>query len=380
MPHGGGHVSHHGGGGGGGSHHHHHHHSFGGHHHQSYGGVVYTGGGGPYYYSRYRGWIWGIVGIVLIVAIVVTITLSVNYARKEDEENKYSPGDTRIHKFNTFFCSGVEVSSSKSFSNDGYVYLLADKPPLTSHNNFSIDDNFTLSEDDYHYWHFYLYPNSNISLKACVSDRNSYTFYIIKGTSQWNDWKDYASNSKSVHHAIIQQSCRLGNQSLQYKVNHEDHYYLAYYNDGINTVKGKQSLNMERFEYSFQSLSTVPNCSFSGPTTGSSCKLTTKMFSSKNKALLVIPEPPHDSDWENYYTINVDCIARVEGYVIVTVPPFVLIVGIVTCVILVLVCYRSMKKRKYQPLLASTNYPSTKSTVPPPFDPTHEGDPPSYKP
>lgn len=360
MPHGGGHVSHGGGGGGhfggGGHHHHHHHHQFhGGHRH--YGGVVYTGGG--YYYNssrRRRGCIWGSVGLIIVIVVVITISTSVSLSKEEDEEKRFTPGDTRIKTFDTFFCSGIKGSTTYDFdSGDAHLYVVDKEPPLNVRSNVSLSNSFELFEDDYQYWHYYLYENSNITFDGCIRTGNGYWFYIVKGTDKWNDWKDYASSSKAVHDAFITASCEETTTShFTYRVKGRDHYYLVWYNDQPSGTKGHHTLNIDRFEYAVPTPNGLPNCSFAGSSTSSSCQVSVPMMSSHSKVLLRLPLVEEDYKKEEDFHLDLDCTPRAAAYVIVVLSPigFVVLVG----VIVVGVCYWYVKRsrnRRYQPIVAS---------------------------
>ena len=384
MPHGGGHVSH----GGGGHHHfgghHHHHNHFGARHHmhnRHYGGVVYTGGGGYYYRSRRRAWIWSGVGIFLVITIIVAVSCSVTLSREEDEEKRYSPGDTRIKKFDNFFCSGVKPKTVYNFNDQhATAYIIKNDPPLGVRNNITVSDIFTLYEDDYNYWHFYLHTNSTIIHDGCVNSGVGYWFYIIKGTSKWNKWKDYSSSDKAVYISYVTGRC---NQlkHLTYLVSASDHYYIVYYNDDISQVKGNQTLLLDRYEYSIPTDSNLSNCSFAGPGMSSSCSVDVPLFSDQSKVLLKFPNVDI-SKQEDTFDVNVDCIPRVEAYLIVVLPPVVVMTIGILC--LVLGCYcRNLKKRQYQSLLgrdAGYSVPQPAIVNPPPINPGYPGEaPPPYK-
>ena len=391
MPHGGGHVSH--GGGGGGGHHHfgHHHHSHNRNRH--YGGVVYTGGG-YYYRSRYRGWIWGGVGVILVVTIIVSVSCSVSLSKEEDEEKHFTPGDSRIKKFDNFFCSGVKPKTSYDFEDQhAMAYIIKQNPPLSVRNTVTFNDAFTLFQDDYNFWHFYLYKNSNITLEGCVKDGVGYWFYIVKGTSKWNDWKDYASSSKAVFNAYITAPCDGQITHRTFKIRSNDHYYIAYYNSGISEVKGNQTLRIDRYEYSAPKSADQLNCSFAGPNTESHCDLHVPMFSDQSKVLVTFPNV-HKSKQEDEFIVDIDCIPRIEAYLIVVLPSVALLSLSILCLVLCCMYRRKLKSRKYQPLLGGshTNNPSPllgggdpsaqPPFVPPPsVNPDYSANaPPPYKP
>ena len=336
---------------------------------------MYTGGAGGYYYrSRYRGWIWGSIGVILVVSVVVAVSCSVTLSKEEDEEKRFTPGDTRIKRFDNFFCSGIKASTSYDFGDqDAKAYVIQNNPPLTARNNLSFDDAFTLYEDDYHYWHFYLYKGSNISLEGCITSGSGYWFYIVKSTAKWNDWKDYASSSKAVFDDFITSSCDNMAQG-SFKVQSSDHYYIAYYNDYDSAVSGRQTLRVNRFEYSEPSDSNLPNCSFAGPSGRQSCELKVPLFSEQSKILVRLPSVDESRAEESFH-LDLDCIPRPVAYVIVIVPSVVFMLLVLCSVLLCCYCYFNARKKQYQPLLKHEEIPVQPSLTngsvhpPPPFNP-----------
>lgn len=346
-------------GGGGWGHHHHHHHRGGGF---VYGTGLYYGGG-----RRGNGWVWGGIGFTIIVIVILSVALSIKFVGEPNEEKQYTPGDTRIIPFSTFFCSGLTVSSPE-LAFDAHLYLLTNEPPpLSFHHTIQFNDSFSLIEGQYQYWHFYMHANSNFSLEGCVTNsQDSYTFYIIKGTSNFHSWTDNPSSAKAVSSKYITKQCQFGKTSLTYSIAHDDHYYFAYYNDdNYYPVKGQQSLTLHRSEYDIPDASLVKyNCSF---TSSTKCTFAVGFFSPFDKVLLTL-QIPSNVDWSNaQYQIDIDCNSQALGYVIITVVPFIFVVILLAIVVGVVIWYRKQKTKTYQPL----NYGKV-DDPPPPYNPKYE--------
>ena len=92
--------------------------------------------------------------------------------------NFYSPGDSRLISFSSFFCDGVNVEVD-SVATGATVYIVDAPPPLTEQNNFTVTNRTTLDASNFHFWQYYLYPNSNISISVCSGRRLD--VYVIKG-------------------------------------------------------------------------------------------------------------------------------------------------------------------------------------------------------
>ena len=87
----------------------------------------------------------------------------------------FSPGDTRIMSFGSFFCDEITLGDN-STRTEATAYLITDAPPLTLKNSFTISSALSLrfaGRQSYHYWNYYLYPGSNFTTSLRV------TFFII---------------------------------------------------------------------------------------------------------------------------------------------------------------------------------------------------------
>lgn len=304
--------------------------------------------------------------------IIISVTLSVRFSTGGEDEKFFTPGDTRIHSFSSFFCSGLQVQVPELPSGStGHAYLIDTVPPLSERNTVNFTQYFTLDPGDYEYWHYYLYKGSNISYSACISENSpatSFRFYIVKGTSKFSSWKDEPSSSKSVSSVYVTTSCDQGFNHLSYSIKDEDHYYLAYSQyTGSSRVQGTQNMIIDRFEYSAPNTS-LYSCELSNDNT---CTLSVGFSAKKNKGLVILPIPSN-VDWDNtVYNVMFKCSPQAIGYVIITLVPLAF-VFMVLFVIMIYCVYRAKKSSSKSIGVQGTS--ETEKT------PLHDDQPPPYNP
>ena len=303
---------------------------------------------------------------MMVSALATMIALSVRYGGEGSEENNYTPGDTRLHTISTFFCSSVQIKMTADSSQMGHVnlYLLNEKPSLTARDSFSISQSFTLSEYHYEYWQFYLYPNSNFSVNACVtSGSSSYYFYVIKGSNDFNHWIDKISSSYYEQELYVSTPCG-GNSTLSYTTKKEDYYYFAYYCDSSN-CDGQLEIFLQRFEYTVgSSTDSADNCTTT--VTSGPCSLAVAYQSDYNQALVAIEETPPNGNWEQQFTVEFNCGARAEAYLAVVLPPVLLVLIIIVGIVLGCYLYIRLKRRPYKPIVEPTTASAPPFADPPP--------------
>ena len=303
---------------------------------------------------------------MIVTVVILSISLPMHYAHTS-VENQYTSGDSRINSLNTFFSKGAMVSSIDYVESAPIsVYLLSQEPPLTDRNSFTINNTITNIDDDaYEYWHFYLHRGSNITVKACTTSGSpSYYFYIIKGSSNFNKWKDNDNPSSYTETKLyVSTICTQGNQTLSYKVSDTDHYYLLYYAPSYG-VSGKQSLYIERYEFSTDNISSQQSCQVSA--SRSSCSVNTDMSSPYDKVLIKVPFNPA-SNFDSPYTVDYKSLSRPSAYVIVTVIPFVVIMSCGTILLVAIFCYLHSKRKGYESLPSPAQ-----GDAPPPINPSYQ--------
>ena len=288
---------------------------------------------------------------VIVVVVTLSVVLPTHFATDTGEENRYTSGDTRLNSLDTFFCKGAQVSSQDYIENvPMHIYLLSKEPPLTDRNNFTVNNAAHISKYDYKYWHFYLHPNSNITVSACMSSGRPYSFYIIEGSSNFNKWKDDPSSTYARADLYVSKVCSSQNQTLSFKVGRSDHYYLSYY--ALYNVTVRQSLYVERYEYSTDAIFPSRSCEVS--VLHSSCSVNTDMLSRYNRVLLKIPFNAN-SNFDSPYTVNYKCLSRPVAYVIVTVVPFVAVVSCCLVLLVAILCFKRSQRRSYELLVEPCN-------------------------
>ena len=140
--------------------------------------------------------------LVTAVLFSLAITLTIIFVPKTTEDLKdvathfYSPGDSRLLSFSSFFCKGIKVETS-STATGATIALVNSTPTLANKNSFRISVRRTLRSEQFHVWQYYLYPNSNVSVNACNLRSAPVDVYLVKGNSNANNW----GRSPSSDHA-----------------------------------------------------------------------------------------------------------------------------------------------------------------------------------
>ena len=164
----------------------------------------------------------------MVILIVVICSVSIRYSGGQNgSENDYAPGDTRIVSYNPVFCQSLTLKDTSSTS--AKLYLLKEKPALTGHDNFTIAHRYTIDIEYEHHLYYYLYPGSNVSGTMCLIPGPTIKFYLIKGTKNFDRWRDNRRSSNALQHFDINTPCG-SNRTFAYSVTSEDQYYFVFYN------------------------------------------------------------------------------------------------------------------------------------------------------
>ena len=335
------------GGGGGG---------FGG---GGFGGGGFAGGG---VYAGQRGGnqgdprvVWGVLccsltcGLIIVLAIVLPIVLPAVVSNSSSSSTTtpdiatdfYSPGDSRLHSFSSFFCESITAVVDST--DTGVSLALVNSPPLlTDQNNFTIADQRTLRSRRFRFWQYHLYPNSNISISICntVGRSNQVNAYLVKGNSNANNW----GQSPSSVHAELFRSVRgrcPQRRIITYNVKEEDEYYVFLYNpQSTSSISYSATLQFERFEYALPpDNASVDSCS--APAPGGQCTVDIP-YGTGSQLALVVTTIPENVNWGENVDVSISCNRRDWAYAIVILLPILVIIAVIVCIVtsICICCYK----------------------------------------
>eukprot|EP00731_Ephydatia_muelleri_P029055 Em0020g699a len=285
----------------------------------------------PYgrHHHRYRGGNRRKGGLLffLIAAALVILIVPATVTYQDHGSPLYrvlSPGDTRIVSHFSSVCQGVTLSSS-SPSVNSTLYFLSKAPILGAMNTFVLSSRQTaLASGSYQYWSFRLYPGSQYSLAACLNFGHSVEYYVIKGTSNFNNWVKYPADSRAIRNSILYLNnlCDTFNVTGSLTFTVEDVYYFIFYN--LNSVGFSASVQVtfsfDRTEYLPGSGSIVSNCT---ATAFSSCSLNIPYNS--DYTMLLQTSPPSDGDWGANVGITTSCVERGWVYAVIEISMIALV-------------------------------------------------------
>ena len=348
--------------------------SSGGYHSHSYHSHRYYGSSsGGTKCSRREAVIWS-GAIVLVTLVIIMISLMVRYTQNvnESDETYYSPGDTRLIELNTLFCRKITLSESSTFTNaDLFLLTKEEIPSITDQNNFTISQGFALQSQEFQFWQYHLYRNSNVSISACIIEGSGVTLYVIKGNNNYNSWTSDGSSSYSEQNIFISQLCTgITRGGTTININEEDEWYFVFANTGTGLDQVSVSLNFERFQYTTDSLTGVDQtCSTASD---GDCSLDVKFRSERKYALIVTSIPNQGTiDWGENVDVEWDCARNHGGYfLVIGVPIFGLIflIAIGVGVVLLVLCGLKYKHRIRFPRIPTVHFPRLRTS---PQD-THE--------
>ena len=329
------------------------------------GGGGGGGGGGGTYDSGSSGGgggnaCTGIVACIFLFVMVVVIFVPIHVTMRNRYSVPvfYSPGDTRLASYNTLFCAGITLRDNSNMTTAS-LFLIEDTPPLVDRNNFTVNSTVTLTPNEYRYWNYYLYPNSNFSAKVCLlhSSRGANTLYLIRGKGNFEGWRRSPSTEQAVTFTDISNAppCFTSTQQFSYRADVEDEYYFVYYSSPSN--RGDLQLNLimsfERFQYSTTDLDSEANCTV--PSVG---ECTIPVPYGSNYRALIATDIPENVDWEENVDVSWSCANREWAYTVVILVPLTVVIGV--CTLCAVVCFRPRKKH---PLVKRTYANKTPPTT-----------------
>ena len=282
-----------------------------------------------------------ISGFVALFCLIVGLSVGFGVRNQQMPKSKiatdfYSPGDSRLVSFSSFFCNSVRFSVESRAT--GALFFIVDSvPPLTDQNNFTINASDTLDKNNYHFWQYHLYPNSKVTLDVCTDcSRVFLDIYVVKGNTNVNRWGDEPGENHAVLFQSVSDTVCPDKQTLTYSVTEEDEYYIIVHNsfDKIELFYNF-TLAVERFEYESPSVDTNStirdNCAVSS---GGTCTLDIPYGTGSQRAL-VVTTIPEDVDWAENVAIKTSCSRRHWAYAVVVLVSLFAAAVVIAIVVLV---------------------------------------------
>ena len=320
--------------------------------------------------------------VLVTVIIGLSVSLSVRYNDNGDRDNLFAPGDTRIIGYSSSFCEGLTLSGDNSAT----LYLLNATPPLSGPTHkLEVRAPHLIRFDSYEYLFYYLHSGSKMSMTYCIEDGSagkSLSFFLIKGSSNFDSWKDDGNSIHAIKYFTISNTCPSTLPPLTFTASSEDSYYFAFDNINSPDVTLQGTLTFNRTEYLPDKVRIHNSCEIQG----NSCTLPIP-YNSGYIAMVRIGESNVEPDANVSY--NWSCSARVWLYVIIVVIPilFIVVVSLTLCV-LCIYCARKRSKaysslptetaRDESPATVTSDTTTTSTTAVPPPPPTNPDYPPSY--
>ena len=307
------------------------------------------------------------------VIVVVAVSMSIRYTGGQNSTNSdYAPGDTRIVSHSSIFCQSITLQDTSSTA--ATLYLLREKPQLTGHDSFTVTRSNGIAPEYENHLYYYLYPGSNFSVSTWLWSGTLASFYLIKGTHNFNKWSDNPSSYYALHHFDITSPCSQGKKNYTSSFSIEDQYYFVLYNPSDLTVGFDATYTFDRVLYQPMNSTIVDSCKAGGlGSLSSSCTLDVPYQS--NYTALIVVDPPTTNPDENI-SIDTSCGARVWIYVVITVVPVLFVVLCIVGIVVACVLVKKHRKKVYEPLntppKATANLGSGNEApdyAPPPFNP-----------
>ncbi|XP_065898563.1 uncharacterized protein [Dysidea avara] len=370
MPHGGGHFGghHHGGGhrGGGGWHHHHHGGGHYHHHHRPYyhRGVVFTGWWFPWYYSGRRAYVGYGVWFAILFFILLIVFLSASLTTVDHNkgfDTQYSPLDTKLIEVSQTFCSSIEVENP-SGTIPSTSYVLSKGPSLSESHSFTISRNSEgVSRNSYQYWYYYLHHGSSMNASICVKSGSVLEFYIIQGSSNFDDWRD--GDDKYSRFEQISSVCPSRRNVNFDFIRHTDDYFFAFASGGSSSVTFDFTMYFNRTEFGVRENDVEHQCSAGGPG-----RYTTKCtldvpYNDDHYFLITTGNSTSSEGYEDGAAVEWSCNARVWVYMVIFVMPPMFGMLILAVIVTVCCCRQRKRNSRYSTLINGNNAATTTTTT-----------------
>ena len=263
--------------------------------------------------------------------------------------NQYTPGDTRLHTFPSFFCSAVSLEVDASIGASAY---LVDTPPQLSENRTGFSFTYTVvyRPNEYKHWQYYLYPNSSIHM-VVLSDEMPARSILVKGKENASRFADFY-----LFGNLIREYVSPGIPvDLIYRVTEEDEYYIVIKNDNETapSIIGAQ-ITIIRSQYEVPSNADESTWCQAVSSTGdkAKCRLDIPYTgATSSQSVLVAVSAPANVSWIDGVNLSVDCVRRDWAYAVVIVCPLIVAIFVIAVFILSVAacckCYIKKLKAEY---------------------------------
>lgn len=240
-----------------------------------------------------------IVLVVLLSVFIALVVVTRNMVLPNSGDTQFSPGDSRIFSYSSFFCDNI-ILTGQSARTNASMHLIKERPQLYNSHNVSFSSTPTLSEGEHIPYNFYLFSNSSFSAHVCVNEQNSNgQFYIIRGRNNFTDWVRQPRTLPATYFRALSRGC----QALNYEVDIECDYFFVFYHEPTTSETSDNllfniTIQLTRFQYRIPDLKETSmklNCSL--PDSKGSCTIPIPL-GSDYQALVVI-DIPEDVDWAN---------------------------------------------------------------------------------
>ena len=276
-----------------------------------------------------------IAAFIVVPPVVIGV---LGWNRNNIATNFFSPGDSRLISFSSFFCDGVDVQID-SVATGATLFLVDTVPPLSDTNNFNLTDMRTLGAGKFRFWQYYLYSSSNISVSVCSNILVD--VHIVQGNSNANGWARSPGRQQAKLFHRVTKKCPQ-QQGFSYTVEEEDQYYIIFHNSlSRRKVRYNLELSIERFKYDIESGNHSRIC-YAPP--GKQCSVDIS-YGTGSQLSLVVTDIPMNVDWGENVDVKTSCNRRDWAYAVVILPNILVVTTIVVLIATYLIYYRKYCKK-----------------------------------
>lgn len=264
------------------------------------------------------------ISAFIVPFVVIGVLGNANFKSTTDiATNFFSPGDSRVISFSSFFCDGADVKVDSN-ATGATLYLVDTLPPLSDMNKFTITDMRTLNAGEFRFWQYYLYSSSNITVSVCSSRLD---VYIVQGNSNANKWARSPGAQHAREYHRVTKGCPQ-EEDVQFTVKEQDQYYIILHNPRSRRISYNLKLSIERFEYDIEAGNYTAACN---APSGMQCSVDIP-YGTSSQLAMVVTSIPADVDWGENVDVMTSCNRRDWEYAVFILPTilvFTIIVGLI---------------------------------------------------